>query len=69
MKGNKNNQAKGRNKRNHRTRPRRYVYYTGSSRNASDFEATTEYIINHVKGKFTDGNDILSYRRQDRSIY
>ena len=33
-------------------------YYLGSSKQASDFETTTEFIINHIKKTYTDGKDI-----------
>ena len=35
-----------------------YVYYLGSAKQASDYETTTEYLINHVKKTFEYGNDI-----------
>ena len=35
-----------------------YYFYVGSSRQASDFEITSEYIINHIKMTFERGNDI-----------
>jgi hypothetical protein len=33
-------------------------YYLGSSKQASDYETTTEYLINHIKKVFDYGNDI-----------
>ena len=33
-------------------------YYLGNARQASDFETTTEFIINHIKKTYTDGKDI-----------
>ena len=35
-----------------------YNYYLGSSKQASDFESTTEFIINHVKKTYNHGRDI-----------
>jgi len=35
-----------------------YSYYVGSSKQASDFETTTEFVINHIKKTFTQGQDI-----------
>jgi hypothetical protein len=37
-----------------------YVYYLGSAKQASDYETTTEYLINHIKGTFHFGEDIGS---------
>ena len=35
-----------------------YVYYVGSSKQASDYEVTTEFLINHIKKTFDYGDDI-----------
>eukprot|EP00978_Attheya_sp_CCMP212_P016785 scaffold44262_cov52-Attheya_sp.AAC.7 len=35
-----------------------YYYYIGSSKQASDFEITTEFMINHIKNTFEYGHDI-----------
>ena len=35
-----------------------YNYYLGSSSQASDYETTTDYIINCVKKTYSDGKDI-----------
>ena len=35
-----------------------YNYYLRSSKQASDYETTTEYLINHIKKVFDYGNDI-----------
>jgi len=35
-----------------------YVYYLGSSKQASDYETTTEYLINHIQQTFDYGDDI-----------
>ena len=35
-----------------------YNYYLGSSSQASDYETTTDYIINYVKKTYSDGKDI-----------
>ena len=41
-----------------------YVYYTGGSKQASDFEKTTEFLLNYIKGEFQNGNDIAESLRQ-----
>ena len=33
-------------------------YYIGSSKQASDYETTTEFIINHIKKTYNHGRDI-----------
>ena len=35
-----------------------YNYYLGNSKQASDYEITTEFIINHIKKTYSDGKDI-----------
>lgn len=40
-----------------------YVFYVGSSKQASDYEVAVEYIINHVKLTFDRGNDIAETLR------
>ena len=35
-----------------------YWFYVGSSKQASDYELTAEFIINHIKKTFDRGNDI-----------
>ena len=35
-----------------------YMYYLGSAKQASDYETTTEFLINHIKGEFHYGEDI-----------
>jgi hypothetical protein len=35
-----------------------YVYYLGSARQASDYEKTTDYLINHVRKTFSFRNNI-----------
>ena len=35
-----------------------YYFYVGSSKQASDFETTSEFLINHIKKTFDRGNDI-----------
>jgi len=37
-----------------------YVYYVGSARQASDYEITTEFVINHIRKTYTDGEDIAT---------
>jgi hypothetical protein len=40
-----------------------YFFYVGSSKQASDFETTSEYLINHVKMTFDRGNDVAEALR------
>jgi hypothetical protein len=35
-----------------------YFFYVASSKQASDYEITAEFIVNHIKKKFDRGNDI-----------
>jgi len=35
-----------------------YMYYLGSAKQAADFEMTTEYLVNYIKGSFDFGDDI-----------
>eukprot|EP00957_Ditylum_brightwellii_P025700 1944164-Ditylum_brightwellii.AAC.2 len=35
-----------------------YTFYVGTSKHASDYKITLEFVINHVKKTFTRGNDI-----------
>jgi hypothetical protein len=35
-----------------------YFFYVGSSKQASDFETTSEFLINYVKKTFDRGNDV-----------
>ena len=35
-----------------------YMYYLGSAKQASDYEVTTAYLVNHIKSKFEYGDDI-----------
>jgi len=37
-----------------------YVYYVGSARQASDYEITTEFVINYIRKTYTDGEDIAT---------
>ena len=37
-----------------------YVYYVGSTRQASDYEITTEFVINHIRKTYSDGEDIAT---------
>ena len=37
-----------------------YQYYLGSAKQASDYEKTTEFLINHIKKTFTFGSDIAT---------
>ena len=40
-----------------------YYFYVGSSKQASDYEVTADYIINHIKLTFEYGNDIAEALR------
>jgi hypothetical protein len=40
-----------------------YFFYVGSSKQASDFETTSEFLINHVKKTFERGNDVAEALR------
>ena len=53
-------QAKGSNSGAHANKKSvtDYNYYLGSAKQASDYETTTEFLINHVKKVFDYGNDI-----------
>jgi hypothetical protein len=35
-----------------------YFFYVGSSKQASDYEITAEFVVNHIKKTFDRGNDI-----------
>ena len=35
-----------------------YQFYVGTSRQAADYESTAEFLINHIKMSFDQGNDI-----------
>jgi hypothetical protein len=35
-----------------------YYYYLGSAKQASDYEMTTEFLINYIKKTFDYGSDI-----------
>ena len=54
------NKRKGRNHGREKLKKelKDYYYYTGSSRQASDYESTTDFVINHIKGNFAEGQDI-----------
>ena len=41
-----------------------YYFYVGSSKQASDFETTSEFLVNHVKKTFDRGNDIAEALRR-----
>jgi len=40
-----------------------YYFYVGSSKQASDYKTTSEYIINYIKKTFDRGNDIAEALR------
>ena len=45
-----------------------YHYYLGSATQFSDFEVTTEFVVNHIKKTFEYGNDIGSALKELRPI-
>lgn len=45
-----------------------FNYYLGSSKQASDYETTTEFLINHIKKLYDYGNDIGSALEKLESI-
>jgi hypothetical protein len=40
-----------------------YFFYVGSSKQASDYEITAEFVVNHIKKTFDRGNDIARASR------
>lgn len=42
-----------------------YMFYLGSAKQASDFETTAEYLINHIKGTYDYGQDIATALTQE----
>ena len=46
-----------------------YVYYTGSHKQASDYEKTTEFLINYIKEEYTHGNNTAESIRNGRYSY
>ena len=45
-----------------------YVFYIGSNKQASDFETTREYILNHIKRTYEYGRDISETLRTQVKI-
>jgi hypothetical protein len=45
-----------------------YNYYLGSARKASDYEMTTEYIINYIKKTFDYGSDIAQSLKELQDV-
>jgi hypothetical protein len=41
-----------------------YFFYVGSSKQASDFETTSKFLINYVKKTFDRGNDVVEALRR-----
>jgi hypothetical protein len=37
-----------------------YIYYLGTAKTATDYEKTTEYLINYIRKTYTQGNDIAT---------
>jgi hypothetical protein len=44
--------------------PQDYQYFLGSTKQASDYESTTSYLINHIKKTYNYGNDIATALEQ-----
>ena len=44
-----------------------YFFYVGSSKQASDYEITAEFVINHIKMTFDRGNDIAESLKEESS--
>ncbi len=44
-----------------------YYFYVGSSKQASDFETTYEFLLNYIKRTYTRGNDIAEALRKMES--
>ena len=40
-----------------------YFFYVGSSKQASDYEVTAEFVVNHIKKTFERGNDVAEALR------
>ena len=40
-----------------------YFFYVGSSKQASDFEITAEFVLNHIKKTFERGKDVAEALR------
>ena len=68
QKKNKNNKYKNRNYSlvKKKKELNGYVYYTGSHKQASGYEKTTEFLINYIKGEYVYGNDIAESIRNGR---
>ena len=45
-----------------------YLYYTGTHKQASDYERTTKFLINYIKGEFSYGNNIVESIRKGEYI-
>ena len=42
-----------------------YIFYIGSNKQASDYEVTVEFILNHIKMTYQDGNDIAESLKKE----
>ena len=63
-KGNRKPDAQNQNKDQKKKKTMEdYFFYVGSSKQASDYETTSEFLINHVKKTFDRGNDIAEALR------
>lgn len=40
-----------------------YFFYVGSSKQVLDYKITSEFILNHIKKEFSQGNDIAEALR------
>ena len=72
--------GQGGRKQNNSTKPTKtkktieeYYFYVGSSKQASDYETTSEFVINYIKKTFDRGNDVAEALRtlvkEDTSVW
>ena len=59
---NRNGKSAGSGKKDYSSKKKKtledYYFYVGSSKQASDYEVTEEFVINHIKKTFDRGLDI-----------
>ena len=50
-----------------------YYFYVGSNKQASDYQTTAEFVVNHIKKTFDRGNDVAESLRtlkpQDTTVW
>ena len=69
--GFKNNNNHGRTKASTKITLQYFIFYVGNVKQASDYENTSLFVINHIKKDFDRGNDIaeaiqnLEYKNTD----